>query len=177
LNIISEVSVILDQAGYKTKYADDNSDVLYFEDESLLGFVAVYPTIDELIANWKNHQDAFLIVNADKLRASVEKTWNAYSIYLTQDSGKEVSLKELLNIEENFSGTRKIARNDINTKDDIIQALLHILPIKKINIIQSQDFIKRLKDRVKLKQEILTALLEEDPKLIANMLMEESKEE
>lgn len=73
MNIISEVSIILDKAGYKTKYADDNNDILYFEDESLLGFVAVYPTIKKLIANWKDHQDAFLSANASKLRASVEK--------------------------------------------------------------------------------------------------------
>lgn len=59
MNIIHETNSILEQSGYKTKYADADANLLYFEDDCLLGFVTVFSTIGELSAQWKEKHDAF----------------------------------------------------------------------------------------------------------------------
>jgi hypothetical protein len=58
--LIDEAQVILSEAGYKTKYPAEMDNVFYFEDRSLLGFVAVCSSVDELIQNWREKEGEFL---------------------------------------------------------------------------------------------------------------------
>lgn len=172
--LIDEAQIILNEAGYKTKFSVEIKDILYFEDKSLLGFVAIYLSAQELIGKWKKQEAEFLMRHAKKLRVVPQKAWNAYSVFLAMEEIKDASLKtELLGIEEDFQGTRKIARAGLISYTDVVRALFPLLPIQNRISLGSEDLFMRLRDRVELPERPLLALLKGvDPKDIANILLE-----
>jgi len=174
MNIIPETNSILELSGYKTKYADADANLLYFEDDCLLGFVTVFSTVSELSAQWKEKHDAFLTKNAGRLRVSPLKAWNCYSIFLTPDDPDSFPMHAFLEIEDNLQGTRKIARYGVKTHKDIIHALYPIMPIQNRVALIPENFLDRVKERVGLKDRTLAAFLgSASPDEIANLLMEE----
>lgn len=148
MNILFETIDILESEGYKTKQSDTSEDKAYFEDESLLGFISVHTSLQDIIATWKENQDEFLNKNAIKLRADPVKAWNIYSIFLTSDFEEKRLLEKIAEIEEDFRGSRKIIGNDIQIKNDLVRTLLPLLSIQKIITIQPEDTISRLRKTV-----------------------------
>lgn len=140
MNILYEAKAILEEEYYKTMQSNIMEDQIYFEDESLLGFISTYDKLEVIIENWNDHQNRFLNLNANKLRNDPTKAWNIYSIYLTQDAG-EIRLQEkIVEIEESFVGSRKIIGFGIQTKDDLVRTLLPLISIQKVLSIQTDDF-------------------------------------
>jgi len=174
MNIIHETNSILELSGYKTKYTDADANLLYFEDDCLLGFVTVFLTVGELSTQWKEKHDAFLTKNAGRLRVSPLKAWNCYSIFLTPDDTDSFPMHTFLEIEDNLQGTRKIARYSVRTRKDIIHALYPIMPIQNRVALSSEKFLDRVKERVDLKERTIAAFLGgASPDEIATLLMEE----
>lgn len=173
--LIDEAQIILNEAGYKTKYPAEMDNVFYFEDRSLLGFVAVCSSVDELIQNWREKEGEFLKRHARRLRDVPQKAWNAYSVFLTREEIKDTRMRaKLLTIEEDFQGTRKIARVGLVSHADVVRALFPLLPIQNRVTLVSEDLFMRLRDRVELPQRLLLALFKGvDSKEIARILLEE----
>jgi hypothetical protein len=161
MNLVEESRSILRKAGYRVLQPHQSPSVLYFEDESVYGFVSVFPTTEEIIANWKEEQDGFLKLHVESLRTATGKAWNAYSIFLTEARPSPESQAELLAIEEDFRGTRKVARSHLKTSDDVHRALFPVLPIGNLVTLQAEDLRSRLRQRLGfLNDKEIAALLE-----------------
>ena len=174
MNIIDESRGLLEISGYKTKYSELEANFLYFEDDSLLGFVISFSTTDNLLKYWKEKSDKFLMKNADRLRSNPRKAWNIYSIFLTTEEPASPIFNELLEIEDNLQSSRKIARSNIKTREDLLYALYPIIPIQNRVVLQPENFIERVRDRISLGERTLTAFLgASDAEEVANFLIEE----
>ena len=108
MDLAQEARALLESAHYRGSAAEERN-MFYFEDESLFGFVWVADTVQELINEWQERQDDFLVRQADQLRESGQKSWNAYCVCLTAASADSDNRRELLVVEEDFRGARKIA--------------------------------------------------------------------
>jgi len=53
-------------------------------------------------------------------------------VYLTSDSPTTAELQSLFEIEEDFTSTRKIARADMATADEVQRALYPLIPIQNL---------------------------------------------
>src|SRR5689334_11500214 len=90
-----------------------DANVLAFEDISVLGQVHVLDSAETILANWQLLQDTFLRDNADRLSRDASKAWNVYTVLLTSDSPNAEVSARLFSIEDDFRGTRKIARTGV----------------------------------------------------------------
>src|ERR1035438_6001774 len=96
---------LLEEAGYRVNAAIDPRS-LYFEDDSLFGFVWVPDSVADLLAGWVAQQDSFLVRQAERLRQSPRKSWNAYCVCLTAAHASSEDNYQLLEVEEDFRGAR-----------------------------------------------------------------------
>ena len=74
MNLQGEARRILEKAGYRVFSRD--SDTLQFEDETLLGFVSVCQSGEQIITRWRELQSEFLQKNSAPLRSSGLKSWS-----------------------------------------------------------------------------------------------------
>ena len=132
MSLLRDIDTVLQNAGYRVLSSASNPAILYFEDHSLVGLVAAYPTTDDLLSNWRKTQDTFLQGHAMVLRAAAQKAWNCYTVHLTQEGARPDQLQHLFNIEEDFTSTRKIARAGITTQTDVSRALYPLLPVQNL---------------------------------------------
>jgi hypothetical protein len=174
MNILEETRKILAAADYLLKDFLEHPNFLYFEDESLIGFVSIHESIESILVNWKKEQDFFLKSNARFLRTAPTKAWNVYSVFLTQDVGTGEARNSLFDIEEDFQGTRKIARSALISRADVVRALYPILPIQNLVNIMPEEPIERLRERIELPKKHLALLLgNKKAEEVAEFLIEE----
>jgi hypothetical protein len=128
VQLIYEGDSILKAAGYRTARSLEVEEVLVFEDDTVLGFVAVYSDSQSLVESWQRHQDAFLRRHAPQLRRDPSKAWNTYSVFLT-GAPVDQTAWTMMDIEADVHATRKIVRGGIITRDDVAQALAPLLPL------------------------------------------------
>ncbi len=150
MDILSDTQSLLSQAGYGVLGSNGRTGTMFFEDPVVFGFVCVKETAEAIAGSWEEMQDQFLSQNADSIRRASEKAWNAYSIFLTERRCSDEMRCSLLRIEEDFRGSRKIARAGITTGEDLANALLPLLPLRSVAVVQSQDLTERLRQRVDL---------------------------
>lgn len=148
MNVIHEARSILEKANYQTHAQNLSSDVFYFEDFSILGFVKVCETIESLINGWESSQDSFLKEHALRLRSEPNKAWNVYSVFLSTQECPDHKKSKLFEIEEDFRGARKIARAGIKTRQDLQLSLLPLLPMKNLMSLKTEDVEERLRKRL-----------------------------
>lgn len=142
MQLIYEVEAIFRSNGFRVARAKDLEDTVIFEDETILGFVAVYTSADDIVAHWRGKQDLFLRKNAPQLRRDPSKAWNTYAIFLTA-APVDQRAWDLLGVESDMHATRKIVRGGIITRADAVQALAPILPLTVV----SQGFANLSPDR------------------------------
>lgn len=128
MQLLYEVDAILRAAAFRTARPSAVRDTVVFEDDTILGFVAVHAGAEELIARWKDQQDTFLRNHAASLRRDPSKAWNTYSVFLTA-APVDQNAWEMLGIESDVTATRKIVRGGIITAGDVRDALGPILPL------------------------------------------------
>jgi hypothetical protein len=146
----------LHKVGFRTDQKPDETDRVYFEDQSLFGMVTTYSSVSELLGTWEDRQDQFLKANEKALRSAgnQEKVWNAHTIHLTvadfADEEREQARQEneLFRIEENFRGTRKIARANVTDEEDVTEALLPLLPVQRKPQLAAEDYREQLEDEL-----------------------------
>lgn len=170
MDLAQAARALLEGAGYRVTAAVDPQ-IFYFEDESLFGFVWACDSVSDLLTGWLEQQDSFLIRQAERLRQSPRKSWNAYCVCLTTAQASDKDRHELLAIEEDFRGARKIGRADVNTVEDLRQALLPLTAIQNVVQLESIDALGRL--RSKLTSEIPADCVSG---LLSEMSLEELRE-
>ena len=148
MNLMLEARTVLESARYCTLASTTSADTFYFEDDNLIGSVTEYPGVSQLLDAWERTQDAFLGQHARQLRAHPAKSWNVYTIHLTSESAAAEFASRLFAVEEDFRGTRKVARAGIRTKEDLRRALLPLLPIQNLVALTRADQTERLRARL-----------------------------
>ncbi len=131
MQLLYEVEAVLQAAGFRIARTPEArgefADRVLFEDDTLLGFVVVLPSVSDVVARWRNTQDDFLRTHAANLRRDPLKAWTTYSVFLTAEPVEDASA--LLEIEADVAATRKIVRGGILTQVDVRAALAPLLPL------------------------------------------------
>ena len=160
MEIIRETIKILKDSNIQTNLKSISESIVTFEDETILGMCKIYDSSKKLIDNWRKDQDLFFTENAISLRNSSKKAWNIYIVLLTNDSAE--SEDELLQIEEDFVGARKIARANIVSYQSLVDALLPILPIQNKVVLETNKSLQELKARLELSEAAFNELINDD---------------
>ncbi len=148
MNVLQIVSQQLSEANYSVATLEEPSiKYLAFEGDTVLGFVLPFPDARSLIENWRSHSQQVLKAAQFGLRRAEAKSWNAYLILLAAgptDYGVSVALSA---IEEDLTGTRKIARAGIGNEDDARGALLPLLAIQNAPQLDAVDMAAEIRLR------------------------------
>jgi hypothetical protein len=174
MNLLDDARAALAQTEFRVTTISETSDTIHFEDESVLGFVKVFDTPDRLLSSWERDQDSFLRRYASALRAEPAKAWNIYSVLLCEATSPPELLLRFEAIEEDFRGSRKIARAGVATGPSLDRALLPLLPIRSIAVLEVGDPVERLRSRLRnVAPNVVEGLLGTTPvELIATWLAE-----
>jgi hypothetical protein len=149
MDIGTQSEVILRQEGYDTwAWTGASPPVICFENATLVGFIHVFATAEDLLANWEVSQQRVLARHAPALRAAGTKAWNVYSIFLTSEQSLSRQ-REIERLEENFALTRKIARSAVQSFEDLSMVLMPLAPIRSQPLLDSAAVADRLRARAK----------------------------
>jgi hypothetical protein len=171
VNLSAESQRLLESSKYRT-YPGAKKDFFYFEDSSLLGFVWIAPNPAALVDEWQQLQDSFLRDKDLQLRKSKDKSWNAYSVLLAEPDASSDQVHALLRIEEDFRGTRKIAKAGLRTVAQLTRALLPLIAIQNLVELERDDSKERLRSRLnRLDPALLEALVEREKPEEAGKMM------
>jgi hypothetical protein len=147
-DIKSTVQITLQEAGYKTWLAFvDQFTAVCFEDDAIMGFVSIFDESRLLLDHWRDVESVFLARHSPRLREAEDKAWNVYSIFLCPASASDDDARQIRSIGEDLELTRKIAACDLVGQEEIVEALLPILPIQYSPRLASEDLTARLKKR------------------------------
>jgi len=148
IDILSASADILAAAGYLTNRTPiETREALVFEDATTLGFLFAYGDTIELIQTWQRDAAAAIAHHNLALRRSGQKAWNAYVVLLADGQIDHSGTVALARIEEDLSGTRKIARAGIADVQDIRAALLTLLPLQSAPRLEAIDIAAEIRQR------------------------------
>lgn len=149
MDISSQTEILLRDAAYDTwSWSGVQAPVIGFENEAIAGFVYFFPAGDLLLKNWFEMQRLVLDRHALALRSAGAKAWNIYSIFLADIATSEEQ-RAIERIDEDFTLTRKIARANIPSVDDLRTALLPLLPIQSRTGFGTAHYEELLRARLK----------------------------
>lgn len=135
------LQALLQDAGYETwLVAIDRSEIVAFEDDSVMGFACIFETAETLLREWAVLETQFLKNFSPALKRGGEKTWNVYSVFLCAENASADESRAIRWIEENLERTRKVTGIVANGRGDLITALLPLLPIQYQPRLDSEDF-------------------------------------
>ena len=135
-------------AGYSIGDLNDlDGTVITFENDTVLGFVLLYPDAAKLIDSWKTDSARVLSKVKSALRQAGEKAWNAYLVLLADTGGDFGQNIALGNIEEDLVGTRKIARAGVEVPYELRNALMPLLALQNAPRLEAVDIPKEIKLR------------------------------
>lgn len=150
-DLVSNVQITLQSAGYKTwLISGDEFPTTGFEDDATLGFVLVFETAEALLQNWQQREMSLLLKHAINLRRAAEKAWNVYGIFLTAAAANQTQVRQIQQIEEDLERTRKIAAAQVQTSEDVVQALLPLMPIQYAPRLDDENVAVRLRRRLEV---------------------------
>jgi hypothetical protein len=150
-DLVSTVHLVLRGAEYNTwPVGNGDESVIGFEDEVVMGFVRIFADATELLSRWEEAESGQLGRYAGQLRTAGEKAWNFYSVFLTSAAATEDERREIRWIEENLDRTRKLAAAGLITREDVVDALLPLLPIVARPVMEIEAAGDRLTKRISL---------------------------
>lgn len=145
----SAIQVILQESGYRTSLVPvDGLVCVCFEDDALLGFACVFDEVSMLLARWQIVETALLAQYAPHLQAAGDKAWNVYCAFLCSGDATPVEQHEIDWIEENQERTRKIAAAGVVGQEELVGALLPVLPLQYRAMLSAEDLTERLRKRI-----------------------------
>jgi hypothetical protein len=149
IDVLSIVQLILDEAGFATHLTlvDENS-IVCFEDDILTGFTCIFENPKTLLARWKALERSLLMRYAPSIRASGEKAWNVYCVFLSSLPANPEDKRQVRWIEEDLERTRKITGCGLVSREDVVRCLLPVLPIQYQPAIRAEDVTERLLARI-----------------------------
>jgi hypothetical protein len=149
IDIFSTAQGILRESNYRTRLLPfEQSSILSFEDESILGFCYVFADLTELLTRWKSIEAEFLNRHSPRFRSAGDKAWNIYSVFMTGETGDSVQMREVRWIEEDLDRTRKIAACGVTTREYLYRALLPLLGLQYRPTLQLDGLTERLQRRI-----------------------------
>jgi|SRR5947209_9935928 len=149
MEIALQLEILLRKAGYETWQSGPSfGSAIFFENPTVFGFANIFKSAEELVASWEQRQNGVLSRLTPALRGMGIKAWNMYSVLLSEADDPKLR-RQVQQLEEDFSLTRKLARINIRTSDDIVYAVLPLLPIQANPILANAHFGERLNARVK----------------------------
>lgn len=173
MSVVQLVTQQLYDAHYSTALLGGDEQYLAFEGETVLGFVLVFPDAQTLIGSWRIQSQQVLKASQFGLRKAEAKAWNAYLILLAEqpaDYGASVNLSA---IEEDLTGTRKIARAGIATELDARAALLPLLGMQNAPQLEAVDMAAEIRLRTsELPPELVEAFASGAPEAALLQLLE-----
>jgi hypothetical protein len=148
-DVRSAVQVILQESGYRTSLVSVDGVVsVCFEDDAVLGFVCVFDEVRTLLGRWQIVETALLAQYAPRLQIAGDKAWNVYCAFLCPGDATQIEQHEIDWIEENQERTRKIAAAGVAGLEEIVNALLPVLPLQYRAAISAEDLTERLRKRI-----------------------------
>jgi hypothetical protein len=148
-DITSTVQIVLQEAGYETwLVAVDKVTVVCFEDDAVMGFACIFEEPRLLLEHWRKVESSLLARHAPRLRKAEEKAWNVYSIFLCSSPASDEETRQIRRIDEDHEQTRKIAACGLVGQEDIITAILPVLPIQHRPRLEGENLTERLKKRI-----------------------------
>jgi hypothetical protein len=150
IDILSTMQAMLREAGFATRLTSiERAPVLCFEDEDLMGFGRVFREPGDLLANWKTTETSLLRNQASSIRTAGEKAWNVYCLFLCSASADPIQNRQVRWIEEDLDHTRKIAACGLGSREDLLRALLPVLPLQYQPALRAEDVTERLLTRIR----------------------------
>lgn len=147
-DILTASADILAAAGYlTTRVPMETREALVFEDATTIGFLFAYVDATDLTKTWQRDTTAAVARHNLALRRAGQKAWNAYVVLLAGGQVDHSSTVALATIEEDLSGTRKIARAGIADIEDVRAALLTLLPLQNAPRLESVDIAAEIRQR------------------------------
>jgi hypothetical protein len=120
---------------------------LAFEDRTVLGFLFAYEDPQEGLERWARDAEAAVRQHQFALRRAGQKAWNTYILVLCSALPDHRSSIALSAIEEDLTGTRKIARAGIADVADLRSALLPLLPLQNAPVLDPVDVSAEIRQR------------------------------
>jgi hypothetical protein len=99
---------------------------------------------------WRETEAILLARYAPQFRAAGEKAWNVYSVFVTKARASNEERREVRWIEEDLERTRKITATGVVVREDVVKALLPLLPIIAKPVLASEDSTQRLLRRIEV---------------------------
>ena len=150
IDVLSTLQVVLREAGFATRLTSiDHSSIVSFEDDTLLGFGCVFEDPSALLARWKSTEKSILTRYAPSFRAAGEKAWNVYCLFLCSVAAGPIQSREVRWIEEDLERTRKVAACGLASREDLLRALLPVLPLQYQPVLRAEDVTERLQTRIR----------------------------
>jgi hypothetical protein len=173
--VISSDQVFV-EAGFATRQVlIRDRQALLFEDGTVLGFLFAYENPAELIGRWENDAEAAVSSHQLGLRRGGQKAWNTYVVLLAgaaADFGESIRIGA---IEEDLTGTRKIAFAGIKDLSDIRAALLPLMPIQSAPKLEAADIANEIRQRTtQLPRRAVDAFLSDADDAVVIQVLEES---
>ena len=150
-DVLSTVQVAMQGASYRT-WAVSGSKIatVGFEDEAAMGFVCVFDSPRHMLDGWREAEGSMLARYASQFRAAGDKAWNVYCVLVTEMGASEEERREVRWIEEDLERTRKITGTGVVTREDVVKALLPLLPIVARPLLVQEDSRQRLLRRIEV---------------------------
>ena len=150
-DVLSTVQVVMQNANYRTwNIGGSRNPTVGFEDEATMGFVSVFDTPSQMIDSWRQTEATLLARYAAQFRASGDKAWNVYSVFVTEALASNEERREVRWIEEDLERTRKITATGVAARDEVTKALLPLLPIMAKPLLTPEDSTQRLLRRIEV---------------------------
>lgn len=150
IDIFSILQVVLREAGFTSRLTSINeSNIVCFEDDSLIGFGCVFENPNSLLTRWRATEMSILTRYAPSFRTAAEKAWNVYCLFLCGTAADSVQNRQVRWIEEDLDRTRKVAACGLASREDLLRALLPILPLQYQPVLRAEDVTKRLQTRIR----------------------------
>jgi hypothetical protein len=139
---------MLQSAGFAAERSSiNNREALIFENSTVLGFLFGYNNPPELLGAWVGDAKRAVADHQLGLRRAGQKAWNTYIVLLSAESADHRQSVALAEIEEDLTGTRKIARSGIRDSSDLRAALLPLLPLQSAPKLEAVDIADEIRQR------------------------------
>lgn len=149
---------------------------LVFEGQTVMGFVVHYPSVTALLDSWRGDLDALVSRFRFGIRRADRKAWNTYGVLLADGHADPSEQSRLGLIEEDLTGTRKIARA-IGDGSDLERAILPLLPLQHAPRLEAIDIRAEIRLRTKeLPADLVDVFLSDAPDSVVLQVMEDSNE-
>ena len=175
IDLLDETQRLLTGLGLATRVTEaPHARALAFENATVLGFVITYGSPASLLASWRADDAALISEHQLGFRRAQAKAWNAYSIFLASDPANYGETVALNAIEEDLTGTRKIARAGIGDIEQLRAALLPLLPIQHAPTLEAVDMPTEIRLRTsELPGRAVDAFLSEAQEPLTIQVLEE----